>query len=416
MFRGMEAMRAAVAVVGFAWVVSVQGADPVLAPVDFEAAEHGYWEEPPRDPFSAVKARIEDGSLNLDASGENGYVRSLLRHLEIPESSQLLCFSTTSLQLAFISLEQPRAIFFNEDVYVGVVQGGRIEVISIDPELGAIFSIFDVPRRPDQPVVVERSGRCMNCHANVSTGKVPGVVIKSVLPGPNRGTIDTYRKDLLGHQVPLAERFGGWHVTGADGFTEHRGDRTGRYVEGEIVTSPVRAGQAGSLADYLRPTSDILPHLVFEHQAAFTNRLIELVYRWRTLQQEGKEADLNGAILEFLQYATFAEEAKLPPGGVRGDGDFRKDFGAGGKRDAQGRSLRDFELEGRIFRYRCSYLLEGRMFAGIPAELRQRILIRLRNGLDPRRADPAFAHLPATEKQAILEIVRDTVPGLPTGW
>jgi hypothetical protein len=412
----MDKWRAAVAAIGISWGGWAHGAEPALPPVDFEAAEHGYWENPPRDPFSAVKARIEDGSLSLDTSGETAYVRSLLRHLGIPESSQLLCFSTTSLQLAFISLEQPRAIFFNDDVYVGVVRGGRIEVISIDPELGAIFSIFDVPRRPDQPVVVERSDRCMNCHANVSTGKVPGVVIKSVLPGPNRGTIDTYRKDLLGHQVPLAERFGGWHVTGADGFTEHRGDRTGRYVDGEIVTSPVRAGQAGSLADYVRPGSDILPHLVFEHQAAFTNRLIGLVYQWRTLQAAGREAELNGAILDFLRYATFAEEAKLPPGGFRGDGEFRKEFAAAGKRDAQGRSLREFDLEKRIFRHRCSYLFEGRMFAGIPPELRQRILIRLRNGLDPRRADPAFAHLGAAEKQAIVEIVRATVPGLPKGW
>jgi len=100
---------------------------------------------------------------------------SLLNVLKIPVSSQVLVYSATSLQLSYISVKYPRAIYFNDDVYVGHVRGGRIEVISVDPELGAIFSIFDIPLGPGQPTVVERSGRCMNCHANTATGEVPGL-------------------------------------------------------------------------------------------------------------------------------------------------------------------------------------------------------------------------------------------------
>lgn len=125
---------------------------------------------------------MESGELKLDRSGEKAFLLSLLRQLEVPVSSQMLVFSTTSLQLRFISPENPRALYFNEDIYVGYIPGGRLEIVSIDPELGGIFYIFDIPRG-DAPAKVERSQRCMNCHAGEDTGFVPGLVVKSVAPG-----------------------------------------------------------------------------------------------------------------------------------------------------------------------------------------------------------------------------------------
>jgi hypothetical protein len=384
-------------------------AEEPVAPVDFEGPEHAYFESTPRDSFTTIIPSIERNLLGLDVSNETEYLGGLLKALNIPESSQVLVYSATSLQLAFISLGQPRAIYFNDDVYVGHVRGGRIEVISIDPNLGAIFSIFDIPRSKGQATVVERSGRCMNCHANDSTGKVPGVVIKSVIPGPNNGALDSFRRDQLGHQVPLAERFGGWHVTGADAFEAHRGNQTGRYVDGKIVTSPAKVGDFADLSVYLRSTSDILPLLVMEHQAAFSNKLTELVYRWREARGSAAERVLNQQIDAFVRYALFADEAKLPSGGFVGDADFRRDFAAAGRKDSQGRSLRDFDLKTRLFRYRCSYMIDSAHFRGIPAPLRERIFARMRQALDPATPDPEYAYLPPGEKAAIIEILRATM-------
>jgi len=408
MLPGMKGIAVACGVWGLALLHGI-AADETVPPVDFEGPEHGYLENALKDPFSKLVSSIEKGQLALDTSSETAYLESLFKVLKVPVSSQLLVYSATSLQLSYISVRYPRAIYFNEDIYVGHVRGGRLEVIAIDPELGAIFSIFDIPRGPGQPTVVERSGRCMNCHANAATGEVPGVVMKSVMPGPNNGALDSYRRDQLGHQVPLEERFGGWHVTGADRFEKHYGNLLGRYVDGKIVTEPARVGQYGDLSNYLRPTSDILPLLVFEHQAAFSNRLTELVYRWREARGSASDKNLTARIDSFVRYALFADEAALPPGGFEGDADFRRDFADAGRKDLKGRSLRDFDLKTRMFRYRCSYMIDSAQFRGIPAPLRDRIFARMRQALDPSVPDPAYGYLGVAEKTAIVEILRGTM-------
>jgi hypothetical protein len=378
-------------------------------PIDFEAPEHGYFESEPRDPFSKVASAISKGQLGLDASSEIAYLEGLLKALKIPVSSQVLVYSATSLQIANISVERPRAMYFNEDIYIGYVRGGRLEVVAMDPALGGIFSIFNIPSSPNQPVPVERSERCMNCHANASTGEVPGITLKSVMPGPNNGSIDSYRKDGIGHQVPLADRFGGWHVTGVGEFDQHRGNLLGRYEDGKIVTSLARPGQFADLSIYPRATSDILPLLVLDHQSGFTNRLIELVYRSREARSPAAERALAAKIDAFVRYALFAEEATLPSGGFTGDAEFRRDFAAAGRGDSQGRSLRDFDLKTRMFRYRCSYMLDSALFRGMPVALRDRIFARMRKALDPVMPDPTFAYLPRAEKIAIVEIMRGTM-------
>src|SRR5207249_6740608 len=160
---------------------------------------------------------LEAGQIELDRSSEKAFVASLLKALDIPASSQMLVFSTTSLQLSLISPSNPRALYFNDEVYLGYVPGGRIEIVSLDPELGGIYYIFEIPKEA-APLRIERSERCMNCHAADDTGHVPGLVIKSVIPGPTGGSLIAHRLGQIGHGVRFDERFGGWYVTGADAF------------------------------------------------------------------------------------------------------------------------------------------------------------------------------------------------------
>jgi hypothetical protein len=176
-------------------------AGPIQSYRDFEAPPHNYKIRQPRDRFTL---RMEDLKRDprLDRSSEKAFLASFLKILDIPVSSQLLVFSTTSLQLRFISPSNPRAIYFSEDIYVGYIPGGRLEVVGVDPELGAIFYIFDIPRESDA-ILYERSDRCMNCHAGEDTGYIPGLVAKSVIPGPGGGSLDAFRVVQSGHGIPL---------------------------------------------------------------------------------------------------------------------------------------------------------------------------------------------------------------------
>jgi hypothetical protein len=76
-----------------------------------------------------------------------------------------MVFSASSLQSEIINPRNPRALYFNEDTYIGWVPGGLVEIIAADPEMGPMFYVFD-RLRPGGPVPnVTRSTKCMNCHA-----------------------------------------------------------------------------------------------------------------------------------------------------------------------------------------------------------------------------------------------------------
>lgn len=389
---------------------------------EIEAAPHHYWERTPRDRFTLLKADFESGKIPLERTTEQAFLRSVLQALDVPVSSQMLVFSTTSLQLSLISPANPRALYFNEEIYVGHVPGGRIEIVSLDPELGAIFYIFD---RPDagQPPRIERSTRCMNCHADEDSGHVPGLVIKSVIPGPRGGSLTAYRVGQTGHEIPLGERFGGWYVSGLENFTNHWGNLTGRLSEGMLSTYPNPPGQRFSFDKYPVATSDLLPQLLHEHQAGFVNRVVEAGYRARTiLHHSGGElsgtqrTELDEQARRVVRYALFVNEAALPAGGIEGDPAFRADFQRNRRVAADGRSLKDLDLRTRLFKFRCTYMIYSGVFTGLPPELKARVFDELKRALAEEGAPADYAHLPAAEKQAIREILRETLPDLPAGW
>lgn len=388
---------------------------------DWDQPPHRYFERTPTDRFTQLKSALESGELQLDRSGEKAFLLSLLRRLDVPVSSQMLVFSTTSLQLRFISPENPRALYFNEDIYVGYIPGGRLEIVSIDPELGGIFYIFDIPRG-DAPAKVERSQRCMNCHAGEDTGFVPGLVVKSVAPGLTGGSLDSFRRGLTGHGVPLAERFGGWHVTGADAFTNHWGNALGQQVAGVLSKVPNPPGSRFRFDRYPVATSDLLPQLLHEHQAGFVNRAVEAGYRARTHLHHDQghltpahAAELDAQARLLTRYLLFADEVPLPAGGVQGSEEFKADF-VRNRRPVDSISLKDFELGTRLFRHRCSYMIYGAAFTGLPSELKQRVFRHLGAALAESSPAPEFAYLPAAEKAAIRRILRGTMPDLPSGW
>lgn len=406
----------------FALLLAALPASGGKANFDLDAEPYLYHQRGLKDRFTALKEDLESGKLVLDESSELAFLRSLLAKLDVPVSSQMLVFSTTSLQLRLIRQDNPRALYFTDDLHVGFIPGGRIEIVSLDPELGAIFYIFDIPHG-GQPVRAERSERCMNCHSDDDTSGVPGIVIKSVVPGPTGGSLDSFRQERTGHDIPFHERFGGWYVTGKSAIADHWGNTFGRYNGGELTKVSLDPATRFDASKYLLPTSDILPQLVHEHQAGFINRVVHAGYAARGIlhSSQGKLTPEQAAQLDeqariVTRYVLFADEAPLPTGGVQGDAAFKTDFLRNRHAGPMGASLKDFDLKTRMFRYRCSYLVYSPIFTALPKELKERIYRQMAAALNWTKPAAEYAYLPTPEKQAIVAILRQTMPELGKAW
>lgn len=407
--------RIAAALVGVAALV---GAARAEGPSGVHDPIHGYDATPSHDRFARFKADLDAGRVALDADDERSLLLSLLRALDVPVSSQMIVTSATSFQKTIISPRRPRALYFNDDTYVGYVPRGQIEVISIDPARGPMFYIFNrheagkVPRS-------RRSENCLTCHGTPEMGEVPQLVIESVVPGLSGGGERAFRRGRSGHGVPLDQRFGGWLVTDAPEFTDHQGNMLIEWIEGRAVERPIRPGELFDLGRYPASTSGLLPQLLHEHQAGFINRAVSATYRARTLlhRRDGDEAavapELEALARDLVRYILFADEAPLPPGGVAASPEFRADFLARRRAAPDGRSLRDLDLKTRLLSHRCSYMIESAAFAGLPRPLRRAVDRELDRALDPTVPSPDYAYLPDEEKAAIRVLLAEARSSLP---
>jgi len=332
----------------------------------------------------------------------------------------------------------PRALYFNDDVYVGYCQGGEVlEISAVDPQLGTVFYTLD-QEIAVRPQIQRQTDNCLICHGSSMTKETPGQVLRSVftaadgLPVLSAGT---YRIDQTS---PLEKRWGGWYVTGTHGDQKHLGNLIvrGRTDPDEIDNSAdlnqtSLAGRFDTSA-YLSPHSDIVALLVLEHQADAHNHLTranhltrQAVHYQQTLNRElGEPADriwdstksrIKNAGEPLVEYLLFSGEAPLTAR-IQGTSAFAEEFARRGPRDSRGRSLRDFDLTRRIFKYPCSYLVYSPSFAGLPAEVRDYVLRRMWEVLSGQDQSAKFAHLAPTDRTAILEILLETLPDLPEYW
>jgi hypothetical protein len=261
----------------------------------------------------------------------------------------------------------------------------------------------------------------MNCHAAEETGNVPALVIKSVIPGLRGGSLDSFRHGETGHGVPFSVRFGGWYLTGGKNFEPNWSNLVGQFSPDGLTKFPLEPGTRFDYARYPIANSDVLPQLLHEHQIGFVNRAVAVTYRTRALLAKGPldavaNADLDAQARAFTRYLLFADEVPLPAGGVAGVPAFKADFLQTRRAGPQGEALKDFDLRTRLFRYRCSYMIYGAAFSGLPPEFKQRVYRRLGQALDIVHPDSEYAYLPMAEKQTIRGILRATLSDLPSGW
>jgi hypothetical protein len=405
---------------------------------DLEREPIRYTASKPQNAVSRLEERLAKGKSKLTHEGRHGYLRSLLRELDIPVSSQTLVFSKTSLQRHRISPQTPRALYFGDEAYVGFCQDGDVlEVSAVDPKLGTVYYTVD-QTRTDKPTLTRQTDNCMLCHASSQTQNIPGHLIRSVYTDVQGMPILSSGSHRIDHTSPLEHRWGGWYVTGTHGKQSHLGNLV---VKSRYVQEPVdnRAGMnLRDLGDrfkrsaYLSGHSDIVALMVLEHQAEGHNLIARAGLQTRmalhyeaTLNRELGEkpthrwdstrSRIKSAGDPLVKYFLFSEEAELT-GKITGPTTFAADFSKRGPRDGRGRSLRDLDLERRVFRYPCSYLIYSSAFDALPGEVKDHIYRRLWEVLTGRDTSKEFAHLSAGDRKAILEILVATKPGLPDYW
>ena len=384
-----------------------------------------YLQTTPDDPVARLAKRLDKGEVKLDyIPGRLGYLPSLLKNLNVNADSQMLVFTKTSFQAPLISPHSPRAIFFSDSVSVGSVKGGDVlELAALDPKQGIVFYTLGVDKTT-KPVFARRDV-CLQCHQVQATLGVPGLEVGSSFPKPDGTPNFSAGYTAVDHRIPLEQRWGGWFVSGTTGSVPNRGNAIAPDPENPTELDTSDSHNLTSLASkvnldgYLAQTSDIVALMVLEHQTRMTNLIIRVGWETRIAEHDGKlgesTARLDDAIDEMVAYMLFAEETPLKEP-VTGVSTFTKTFPQRGPRDKQGRSLRDFDLQTRIFKYPLSYMIYTEAFDGMPDWARQRVYQKLYDVLTNKNNSVRFARISADDRRNVLEIVRETKTGLPDYW
>lgn len=392
-----------------------------------------YMTAAPDDPVARLQKKIDAGEVRLAYDRRHGYLPAILKQLGVPVSSQGLVFSRTSFQLDRISPRAPRAVYFNDDVYLGWVQGSELlEVSAVDPTLGAVFYVMrNVPG--GRPRFVRQTYDCLQCHESSMTAGVPGHIVRSVYAGADGRPDFASGTYLVTDESPMSERFGGWYVTGRHGAGRHMGNAFLRGG-GDGYTTLDRDSGANvtdleryfDTAPYLAPSSDIVAQLVLQHQSRVHNLLTKAAWQTRlaledekvlneslgrpdTFRSDSTASRIRSVCEPLLQAMLFVREAPLSAP-VAGNTGFTRDFAAVGPRDANGRSLRQFDLRTRLFRYPCSFLIYGEAFDALPKAAKEYLYARLWEVLEGREKGDDYARLTRADREAIKEILRDTKP------
>ncbi len=405
---------------------------------EFEQPPINYSSTQPSNRISQLQSLLDEGKQQLTFHDELGYLPSLLAALDIPAESQTLVYSKTSLQTRYITPKTPRALYFSDEIYVGYVQSGAALEISVaDPRLGTVFYTLD-QAQVAAPKLERQTDRCLLCHSSSRTEGVPGHVVRSLFVDLSGQPIYSAGSRMVDHTTPIENRWGGWYVTGKHGEQKHLGNfisrskEVPREVDNSAGQNVLDLSDRFDVSRYLTPHSDIVSLMVLEHQVLVHNRLTRanfstqqaLAYDASMKRSLGEsEAEFFDSTKRRIQSAAEAlvealllvDEAKLTAP-MSGTAAFAQKFQELGPRDKAGRSLRDLDLQTRLFKYPCSYLIYSPSFAALPKEVREQVWKQLRGILSGADQSEKFAHLTAADREAIYRILRETHPQLPEDW
>src|SRR5204863_8524363 len=186
-----------------------------------------------------------------------------------------------------VSAEARRAVYFNDDIYVGWVNHGQvIEIAEIDPQSGPIFYKLNQEYDP-YPVIQRDDSECLVCHDTFQTNTpVPRLLMLSVLPNSDGNALKAAAL-ITNDQSPLRERWGGWYVTGTHGKQQHLGNTLVRARAEDVDDIKKFIGRMDlssganvtdlhgkfDTSEYVSPHSDIVALMVLGHQTHVHNQI-----------------------------------------------------------------------------------------------------------------------------------------------
>ena len=387
----------------------------------------GYSTNSPTDTIAKLQEAINNDEIKLEFEAKTGYLSSLLQALKIDSHSQLLVFSKSSFQTGLISSKTPRALYFNDDTYVGWVQRGpNIEISSVDKRLGPVFYTLRQEER-DYPILERKNSLCLRCHDTYSLtgGGVPRYLMGSGLTNKNGQTVFHAGWHLTSDQTPLKKRWGGWYVTGTHGKQRHLGnlivaktDST-KQLDLETGANIIDLNTLIDTTPYISQHSDIVALLIMEHQIHVQNVLtrvnydtVNLIHNQQKRKNEREASEIGTEkIVELteplVRALLLSNEAPLVDP-ISGFSNFAVNFVNLGPKDKQGRSLRELDLTTRLFQYPCSYLIYSESFKSLPNITKRQVYSRLWEILSGEDQSKPFDHLSNKDRAAILKILMDT--------
>ncbi len=402
-------------------------ATPTKLPYDREYPVMHYEGTPTHNAIARLQQRLQSGELKLAFAEPRGYLDSLLAALGIDPSSQALVYSKTSLQTGLISAATPRAIYFDTDTYVGYVQGsGNLELGTMDSELGQVFYILP-NRRSGAPQLQRQTFTCLACHDTyeLSGGGVPRFLLMSAYVNV-RGEQLTHEDSILTtDETPLESRWGGWYVTGQTGKQVHVGNIQVHTVQELVRLDSVRRGNIDTLdglfntAPYLTDKSDVVALLVLQHQVTVQNLLTRVNYEVREALAKGgnqpgalstrTQGELRSFMDDLAKAMLFGDAAPYTDA-IRGNSGFDAWFQKQGPTDPLGRSLRQLDLQTRLFRYPLSYLVYTPAFDALPDYARDYVYGRFAAVLQGRDQSDTYAFMSDSVRHDTLQILTATKP------
>jgi hypothetical protein len=384
------------------------------------------YDRPTLDVVADLIRKVEDGTVTLRDEGSGGYLRSVLDPLQVPVESQLVLFSKNSLQQHYISPSNPRAIYFTDKVIVAFIRNAPLlELAAIDSHQGVVFYALQ-KGESGQPLIV-RSDACLSCHEVRETLGVPGLLARSLPVSAGGQPLPEAIPFASDHRSPFDERWGGWFITGGTGRTVHMGNtlsaQDGSLSRPLTPPQPLRSLDGKFNPDgYPSLYSDVAAVMTLNHQVRMINLLTRVGYETRIalhqLQTGTSSAGIVNRLIaadasELVDYLLFVDEAPLPEKFESTSG-FKEEFERYGPWDRRGRSLKQLDLDTRLLRYPCSYLIYSPAFDGLPGATKDAIYARMWQVLSGQDRDRRYAKLAPQLRADIVSILLDTKPGLPT--
>jgi hypothetical protein len=370
------------------------------------------------NPIEELQRQIDSGAVQLEYREPRGYLDSLLEALDISPLTQTLVFSKTSAQFRLISPRSPRALYFNDDVYVGWVRGGPfLEISTADPVDGASFyAIEQDPSTKARPV--RDGGQCLQCHESGRTLGIPGHLTRSVHPAADGQPFFQLGTTNVDQRTPVAERFGGWYVTG--NTFEHWGNRVLTNARTPEAVEILDLSNIINFDNYLGAGSDIAAHLLLVHQTQTHNQIARaalearraIAYRDDATARYGGSDEMRKSIKrrierpaeDLLEFLLFAREAPLPSP-VRERSVLLETFSSRGP-------LYELDLQTRLLKTPLSYLILSDAFDSLPGETLDYLSSRLQVILKGEDTTGRYEHLTPADRSAIHQLLKDWKPSL----